>query len=199
MPEIDTFDEQSDLAIDELHPSTDPEAPAPDRSRDIYTTTGEDLNTFEAKAKFSGVNQEAFAEVLSRGQLYNKSAEQLLEESQDIVNKQREFSENPEYVTEQALAQINPDYSSLEARTITNYQIAQEITSNLMEETRSEGTSWFTYGSDFLGRYIFRQLPIGTYEDFTGRTERKGMEILSKATALSLRTLEYGCKTTQTK
>lgn len=185
MPEIDTFDEQSDLAIDELHPSTDPEAPAPDRSRDIYTTTGEDLNTFEAKAKFSGVNQEAFAEVLSRGQLYNKSAEQLLEESQDIVNKQREFSENPEYVTEQALAQINPDYSSLEARTITNYQIAQEITSNLMEETRSEGTSWFTYGSDFLGRYIFRQLPIGTYEDFTGRTERKGMEILSKATALS--------------
>ena len=185
MPEIDTFDEQFDLAIDELHPSTDPEAPAPDRSRDIYTTTGEDLNTFEAKAKFSGVNQQAFAEVLSRGQLYNKSAEQLIEESQDIVNKQREFSENPEYVTEQALAQINPDYSSLEARTITNYQIAQEITSNLMEETRSEGTSWFTYGSDFLGRYIFRQLPIGTYEDFTGRTERKGMEILSKATALS--------------
>lgn len=184
MPEIDAFDEQSDLAIDELHPSTDLETPAPDRSRDIYTTTGEDLNTFEAKAKFSGVNQEAFAEVLSRGQLYNKSAEQLIEESQDIVNKQREFSENPDYVTEQALAQINPDYSSLEARTIANYQIAQEITSNLMEETRSEGTSWFTYGSDFLGRYIFRQLPIGTYEDFTGRTERKGMEILSKATAL---------------
>jgi hypothetical protein len=185
MPEIDTFDEQSDLAIDELHSSTDPEAPAPDRSRDIYTTTGEDLNTFEAKAKFSGVNQQAFAEVLSRGQLYNKSAEQLIEESQDIVNKQKEFSENPEYVAEQALAQINPDYSSLEARTITNYQIAQEITSNLMEETRAEGTSWFTYGSDFLGRYIFRQVPIGTYEDFTGRTERKGMEILSKATALS--------------
>lgn len=185
MPEIDTFDEQSDLAIDELHPSIEPEAPAPDRSRDIYTTTGEDLNTFEAKAKFSGVNQQAFAEVLSRGQLYNKSAEQLIEESQDIVNKQREFRENPEYVAEQALAQINPDYSSLEARTITNYQIAQEITSNLMEETRAEGTSWFTYGSDFLGRYIFRQVPIGTYEDFTGRTERKGMEILSKATALS--------------
>ena len=185
MPEIDTFDEQSDLAIDELHPSTDPEAPAPDRSRDIYTTTGEDLNTFEAKAKFSGVNQQAFAEVLSRGQLYNKSAEQLIEEAQDITNKQREFSENPEYVAEQALAQVNPDYSSLETRTIANYQIAQEITSNLMEETRSEGTSWFTYGSDFLGRYIFRQLPIGTYEDFTGRTERKGMEILSKATALS--------------
>ena len=89
MPEIDAFDEQSDLAIDELHPSTDLETPAPDRSRDIYTTTGEDLNTFEAKAKFSGVNQEAFAEVLSRGQLYNKSAEQLIEESQDIVNKQK--------------------------------------------------------------------------------------------------------------
>lgn len=185
MPEIDTFDEQSDLAIDERFPSTDPSDPASIRVKDIVVATGEETDTFEAKQKFSDISQQAFSDVLARGQLLNKSAEQLVQEAQDLSNKQREFNENPDFVLEQALTQRDQNWDDLQTRVAVNYQIAQEVASNLMDQTKAEGTSWYTYGTDFLGRYLFRQIPIGTYEDFTARTERKGREILSKAVALS--------------
>ena len=185
MPEIDTFDEQSDLAIDERFPSTDPSDPASIRVKDIVVATGEETDTFEAKQKFSDISQQAFSDVLARGQLLNKSAEQLVQEAQDLSNKQREFNENPDFVLEQALPQRDQNWDDLQTRVAVNYQIAQEVASNLMDQTKAEGTSWYTYGTDFLGRYLFRQIPIGTYEDFTARTERKGREILSKAVALS--------------
>ena len=184
MPEIDTFDEQSDLTIDERFPSVDPYEPDSVRAKDIVVATGEETDTFEAKQKFSDISQQAFSEVFARGQLFNKSAEQLVQEAQDLSNKQREFNENPDFVIEQALPQRDQNWDDLQTRVAVNYQIAQEVSSNLMDQTKAEGTSWFTYGTDFLGRYIFRQIPIGTYEDFTGRTERKGREILSKVVAL---------------
>jgi hypothetical protein len=184
MPEIDTFDEQSDLTIDERFPSVDPYEPDSVRVKDIVVATGEETDTFEAKQKFSDISQQAFSEVFARGQLFNKSAEQLVQEAQDLSNKQREFNENPDFVIEQALPQRDQNWDDLQTRVAVNYQIAQEVSSNLMDQTKAEGTSWFTYGTDFLGRYIFRQIPIGTYEDFTGRTERKGREILAKVVAL---------------
>ena len=88
MPEIDTFDEQSDLAIDERFPSTDPSDPASIRVKDIVVATGEETDTFEAKQKFSDISQQAFSDVLARGKLLNKSAEQLVQEAQDLSNKQ---------------------------------------------------------------------------------------------------------------
>ena len=136
MPEIDTFDEQSGLAIDERFPSTDPSDPASIRVKDIVVATGEETDTFEAKQKFSDISQQAFSDVLARGQLLNKSAEQLVQEAQDLSNKQREFNENPDFVLEQALPQRDQNWDDLQTRVAVNYQIAQEVASNLMLRTK---------------------------------------------------------------
>lgn len=66
MPEIDTFDEQSDLTIDERFPSVDPYEPDSVRAKDIVVATGEETDTFEAKQKFSDISQQAFSEVFVR-------------------------------------------------------------------------------------------------------------------------------------
>ena len=185
MPEIDTIDELNTVAIDEQYTSIDPQVPTPARTNDIVTSTGEELETEEAKARFSGISQAAFAEVFNRGQLYNKTAEQVLQEASDLTAKQREFNENPEFVTEQALSQSNIDWENLETRLATNYQIANEVAAKVRSKAGEDEATWFNYGADFIDRYVFRQIPIGMIEDFTARTERTGREILTKAATLS--------------
>ena len=183
MSEIDTLDKLRTIAIDEEYTSVDTQAPTPARSNDIVASTGEELDTEEAKSKFSGISQAAFAEVFSRGQLYNKTADQLLQEASDLTIKQREFNENPEFVTEQALTQGNVEWDDLQTRLATNYQIADEVASKVRSKAESDAT-WFNYGADFIDRYIFRQFPIGMVEDFSARTESTGREILTKAATL---------------
>jgi len=185
MPEIDTYDELKTVAIDEQYSIFNFKTPSPARTNDIVASTGEELDTEEAKAKFSGISQAAFAEVFSRGQLYNKTADQLLQEAADLTAKQREFTENPEFITEQAFSQGNLEWDNLQTRLAVNYQIAQEVALKVRSEAGEEGASWFNYGADFVDRYLFRQFPIGMVEDFTARDQRKGREILTKAATLS--------------
>jgi len=186
MPEIDTLDELNTVAIDEQYTSIDPQVPTPARTSDIVASTGEELDTEEAKAKFSGISQAAFAEVFSRGQLYNKTADQVLQEASDLTAKQREFNDNPEFVTEQALTQGNIEWDSFQTRLATNYQIANEVAAKTLSTAKDDAT-WFNYGADFFDYHILRTVVpwLGLEEGLTGYNEEAGREILTKAATMS--------------
>ena len=185
MGEIDTSDDIKTVAIDEQYSTVGPQVPTLARTSDIIASTGEELDTEEAKVKFSGISQSAFSEVFRRGQLYNKTADELLQEASDLTTKSREFNENPEFVTEQGLTQGDLEWDALQTRLATNYQIANEVAAKVRAAAGESDATWFNYGADFIDRYIFRQIPIGMVEDFTARTERTGREILTKASTLS--------------
>jgi hypothetical protein len=88
-----------DIRIDGAKPIRSEE----DRKEDIIASTGEDITTDEAKAKTARFQSEALAEVLNQGRLYEKSADQILEEADQLARKKAEFDENPDFVLEQAL------------------------------------------------------------------------------------------------
>ena len=84
---------------------------------------------------------------------------------------------------EGSLTYGDPRFSPAATRAVVNLQIAAEE----MESARrsvEEDTSWFGYATDFVDRYLFRQIPIGAVEDISLRTTRKGSELFDAAQRL---------------
>jgi hypothetical protein len=151
-----------------------------DRTEDIVAVTGEELGTEEAKAKVRQAKTDPYYQVFQQGYAENKSVEQLSIEATDIGQKNEEFNSNPEFISEQALAVNNYDYSALDARVATNYQIANEILSDRKFELYTSKTP-FARTLDTVDRFLRDMTVVGTFEGITAKTEKQSREILTAA------------------
>lgn len=151
-----------------------------DRTEDIVAVTGEELGTEEAKAKVRQAETDPYYQVFQQGYTEGKTVEQLSIEAIDIGQKNEEFNSNPEFISEQALAVNNYDYSALDARVATNYQIANEILSDRKFELYTSKTP-FARTLDTVDRFLRDISPVGTIEAITAKTEKQSREILTAA------------------
>ena len=151
-----------------------------DRTEDIVAVTGEELGTEEAKAKVRQAEADPYYQVFQQGYVEGKTVEQLSIEATDIGQKNEEFNSNPEFISEQALAVNNYDYSALDARVATNYQIANEILSDRKFELYTSKTP-FERTLDTVDRFLRDVTVVGTIEAITAKTEKQSLEILTAA------------------
>lgn len=156
----------------------------PDRTEDIIAVTGKDQTTEEAKAKVNEVSSNAIYEAFIRGYQTNMSADELSAKANDLGIKQNDFNSNQDFITEQALTVNNSDWSSVDTRLATNYQIANEIITERMQAIGEDKTT-FGRGVDVVDRFLRSASPIGTYEGLTAATEAKSMDVLTKAATMS--------------
>ncbi len=155
-----------------------------DRVEDIVAVTGEELSTEQAKSVVSQEDTNPYYQVFQRGYQQGKSVDDLTAEAADIGLKGSEFLSNPEFISEQALALNNYDYSAVDARVSTNYQIAQEIISTRKFELAArQGPFEKTLNS--VDRFLRDVSPVGTYEAITGKTEQQSRDILTAAATKS--------------
>ena len=151
-----------------------------DRTEDIVAVTGEELGTEEAKSKVRQSETDPYYQVFQKGYAEGKTVEQLSIEAIDIGQKNEEFNSNPEFISEQALAVNNYDYSALDARVATNYQIANEILSDRKFELYTSKTP-FARTLDTVDRFLRDVSVVGTIEAITAKTEKQSREILTAA------------------
>ena len=152
----------------------------PDRTEDIVAVTGEELGTEDAKSKVRQAQTDPYYQVFQQGYEAGKTVEELTLEASDIGQKNNEFNSNPEFVSEQALAVNNYNYSAADARVATNYQIANEILSDRKFEIATTKTP-FGRALDSVDRFLRDVTVIGTIEAVTGKTEDQSREILTAA------------------
>ena len=152
----------------------------PDRTEDIVAVTGEELGTEEAKSKVRQSQTDPYYQVFQQGYETGKTVEELTLEASDIGQKTNEFNSNPEFISEQALAVNNYDYSAADARVATNFQIAQEILSDRKFEIATTKTT-FGRALDSVDRFLRDVSPVFTYEALTSKTENQSREILTAA------------------
>ena len=151
-----------------------------DRTEDIVAVTGEELSTEEAKSKVRQAETDPYYQVFQQGYAEGKTVEQLSIEATDIGQKNDEFNSNPEFISEQALAVNNYNYSALDARVATNYQIANEILSDRKFELYT-GKTPFARTLDTVDRFLRDISVVGTIEAITAKTEKQSREILTAA------------------
>lgn len=149
----------------------------PSRKEDIIVATGEDLETDEAKDRVINFRPDALSDIINQGRQVGMDPSQLLEQVDQIAQKKQDFYENKKFVLEQALSVNDDKISAIEARFNTNLQIAREM---IKDKARGaiEDRTLLGYTVDAFDRFILRQIPIGTVEDLTARTERMGKKIL---------------------
>lgn len=155
-----------------------------DRSEDIVAVTGEELDTEQAKTIVRQSDQDPYYQVFQRGYQQSKTIQELTSEAADIGTKNDEFATNPDFIIEQALTVNNYDYSAVEARVATNYQIAQEILSDRKFNVAVSQTP-FERTMNSVDRFLRDVSPVWTYEAITAKTERQSREILNAATTKS--------------
>lgn len=155
-----------------------------ERTDDITAVVGEPIPTSEAKSRVAADSGQAIYDLFIRGYETGATAEELQASAADIGLKNDEFVGNPEFVAEQAMMAQNSEYSALDARTTTNYQIAQEMVSMRMREIGEEKSS-FGRGVDAVDRFLRAVSPIGVFEDITADTEANSREILNRATTMA--------------
>lgn len=158
--------------------------PPEERTEDIVATLGEQLPTEEAKARVTAGSGNAIYDLFIKGYQNNATAEELQGAAADLGMKNEDFRANPEFVAEQAMMAESADYSAVEARIATNYQIANEATQKRMQAIGEEkGT--FGRALDATDRFLRAVSPIGTYEDITAKTEDRSREILDRAATMA--------------
>lgn len=169
------FDEPLDSLLDVETEST----PTRDKNRDIdivaiteqaleeVETKERDQAVFDAKASLGNPLEEAVATAITTPEI-------TVEVLEETVEKQEETLESQDFFLERALTVGDPAYSPALARLVTNQQIAVEILQDKFREPIEQG--YIKTGWDFFDRYILRQIPIGLYEDITGRGELRGFE-----------------------
>jgi len=158
--------------------------PQADRTEDIVAVTGEEISTTDAKTKVTDSSSNQYYEAFLRGYTQNKTAEELKLEAEDMGTKANEFIGNSSFISEQALTVNNTDYSAVDARASTNYQIAQEIISARQFEIGARKGS-FERTLNSVDRFLRDVSPIGTYEGITSKTEQQSLDILNAATRMA--------------
>ena len=173
-----------DISIQSLDEQFNLQEKREDRSEDIIAVTGEELDTEQAKSKVRQEDDNPYYQVFQRGFQEGKAVDDLTAEAADVGLKGSEFASNPEFVAEQAMALNNYDFTAVDARVSTNYQIAQEIISNRKFELAAN-QSPFKQTLNTIDRFLRDVSPVGTYEAITGKTETQSREILTAAATKS--------------
>ena len=147
------------------------------RTKDIFFSTGEDVDTATAKTMFQGSN--FVQRYLDEAYLNAKDPEEAINVVSQTSMKFSDFIDNPEFNHSQAQSLEVENLDQIEARMGANIQRAHEM----IETRRSfmqEDKSWLGYAADLVDRYILRA-PIEAIESWTERTERRGRAILNAA------------------
>lgn len=181
---MNAIDKQIDFTAIDRRLGSDQEEPRADRTEDIVALTGEEQDILTAKSKIAEYTDQALGDIISQGQLYNMSVDDIINSAEELGRKRLEFDQNPDFIIEQAGAVNDVDYSDVQTRYMTNMQIASEIVAEKRRQAGEDEMGFLGFAGDFVDRYLFRQLPIGMIEDLTARTERKGREVLEQAIAL---------------
>lgn len=158
--------------------------PPEERTEDIVATVGEQIPTEEAKSRVSSTSGNAIYDLFIKGYQNNATAEELQSAAADLGLKNEDFRANPEFVAEQAMMAENADYSAVDARIATNYQIATEATQKRMQAI-GEDKGTFGRALDATDRFLRAVSPIGVYEDVTAKTEDSSREILDRAATMA--------------
>ena len=163
------------------------------RAIDVAVATGRDVSETAAKTKMGDNSpiMEAKSSVGDTvGNAINSSMAQDIapESAADLVydaqQKKSDLEQFSDFVLDGALTADNPNFNPALARAVVNQQIAFEVMQERFEAANQDkGVVGTTL--DFLDRYLIRQFGIGTYEDLTGRTGRKGLELAQAAASMS--------------
>ena len=157
--------------------------PPEERTEDIVATLGEQLPTEEAKTRVTSNTGNAIYDLFIKGYESNATADELQSAAADIGMKNDDFRGNPEFVAEQAMMTESADYSAVETRIATNYQIANEATQKRMQAI-GEDKGTFGRALDATDRFLRAVSPIGVFEDVTAKTEDRSREILDRAATM---------------
>lgn len=148
------------------------------RDSDLMMGTGSpDANviTQDPETQYSRLIQEGYAQ--------GKPFDVIEAEANEIGIKTADFANAQAYYLEQGLALNESGMTGLEARAMTNLQIAQEVLTNRTTEV-TENRSWVERASRNVGSFIAMVSPIGTWEDILTTQERESGEIMRQAARL---------------
>jgi hypothetical protein len=162
------------------------------RAIDVAVATGRDVSE-TAQKTMAGDNSPIMEAKSSVGDPVSNTLNRSIQNGDDpetaadaLYNAQQKKSDLDkftDFVLDGALTADNPNFNPAMARLVTNQQIAFEVFQERFEAANQDkgvvGTAL-----DFLDRYLIRQFGIGTYEDLTGRTERKGLELAQAAASM---------------
>lgn len=99
-----------------------------------------------------------------------------------IISQQTKQNEVTDLVMEGVLTAGDPRYNPVFARAEANRAYLMELLQDAVEE---ENKSTGGYVLDWVDRYVFRQFPIGSFEDLTNRSNREGSKIAVAAATKS--------------
>ena len=134
-------------------------------------TNGDNSPILEAKGAVGDVVGDTVTQAINSGQEQEAAATAIL----DTQEKKSGMDRFSDFVLEDALTVDNPNYNPRLANLMRNQQIAFEVMAERFKGAQEKGVVGTTL--DFVDRYLLRQIGIGTYEDITRRSERKGLEL----------------------
>lgn len=138
-------------------------------------TNGDNSPITEAKNSVGDVVGDTVTQAINSGQDQGAAATTIL----DTQEKKSGMDRFSDFVLEDALTVDDPNYNPRLANLMRNQQIAFEVMSERFKGAQEKGVAGTVM--DFVDRYLIRQIGIGTYEDITRRSERKGLELAQAA------------------
>ena len=164
---------------------SDTDEVSPKRMKDIKFVRGEEQPAEEAKQGVIKEGDLGLTEEISNFIYDQVPLEELEKTVADFSLKTQDFSDNPEFVAEQASMVNQSKYDSVEARYAVNMQKARELLSERFERAKEADDSYLRWGWDFVDRFILPRGIKSDIEDLDARTRIKGVEILTAAASMS--------------
>ena len=144
----------------------------------LKVTNGDNSPIVEAKNAVGDVVGDTVTQAINSGQEQGAAAEAILA-TQEKKAGMDAFSD---FIIEDALTVDDPNYNPRFANLMRNQQIAFEVMAERFKGAQEKGVVGTAL--DFVDRYLLRQIGIGTYEDITRRSERKGLELAQAAASM---------------
>ena len=141
-------------------------------------TNGDNSPVVEAKNSVGDVVGDTVTNAINNNEDQQVAASKIL----DTQEKKSGMDAFSDFILEDALTVDDPNYNPRLANLYRNQQIAFEVMSERFKGAQEKGVVGTTL--DFMDRYLLRQIGIGTYEDITRRSERKGLELAQAAAGM---------------
>ncbi len=147
-------------------------------SVNVKVTNGDNSPINEAKNSVGDVVGDTVNTAIANNEDQQAAASKILD-TQEKKSGMEAFSD---FILEDALTVDDPNYNPRLANLFRNQQIAQEVMTERFKAAQERGIGGTVL--DFMDRYILRQIPIGAVEEFTRRSERKGLELAQAAASM---------------
>lgn len=123
-------------------------------------------------------------QMVDQGYQEDFSLERLQEYVDNSTQKQQVVLETQTYNPEQTYLIDGVEYTQSDMRYATNVQIAEQLFRDRINQI-DDDTGVVGKVTDWVDRYVLRQIPIGMIEDLTRRSERKGAELMQAAITMN--------------